>query len=537
MRFRLWASATVALATVAAGAAAAVSVAGTPNSASQERTAAVALPARAVAVSHGGNRAPVLSCESLTSVSLPNVTINSAVLDPGDATTPRSCRVNATSTHPPLGDQVRIDIWLPVDNWNGRFQGTGGGGFSGGSPASLPAPLRDGYAAGSTDTGHVGGSGSFALDPNNRFNWILIRDNAYLGIHEMTVVGKALTAAYYGDGPRYSYFNGCSTGGRQGLSEAQRYPADYDGILSGAPAINWQKLHVAQLWGQMSMNAAGNFVAQCKLAAATSAAVAACDTIDDVADGVLEDPLRCHYDPAALIGTVTPCGEITGADADVIRKLWQGPRRQSGEFMWYGLTRGANLVALNNTTGTPTTGAPFFITLEWFRYWLSQNPALDWLTVTPDLYELYWDQSLEQWGAVIGTDNPDLSAFRKRGGKIVMWHGFSDQLIYPQGTIDYFERVQDELGTSRTKSFLRLFMAPGVAHCGGGPGPPPSGQFDALVRWVEKGDAPDTLDAIRRDANGNVVRSRPLCQYPLVARYKGRGSTDDADNFRCSKHF
>ena len=130
-----------------------------------------------------------------------------------------------------------------------------------------------------------------------------IRDNAYLGIHEMTVVGKALTDAYYGKAPRYSYFNGCSTGGRQGLSEAQRYPADYDGILAGAPAINWQKLHVAQLWGQMSMNAAGNFVAQCKLAAATSAAVAACDTIDGVADGVIEDPLRCHYDPAALIGT------------------------------------------------------------------------------------------------------------------------------------------------------------------------------------------------------------------------------------------
>lgn len=538
-RFRLWASvAAVALGTVAAGAAAAVSVAGTSSSASKARaTAAAAVRAQVVAAARGSSRIPVRPCESLISVSLPNVTINSAVLDPGNATTPRSCRVNATSTHPPLGDRVQIDIWLPVDNWNGRFQGTGGGGFSGGSPNSLPAPLREGYAAGSTDTGHVGGSGSFALDANNRFNWILIRDNAYLGIHEMTVVGKALAAAYYGQGARYSYFNGCSTGGRQGLSEAQRYPADYDGILSGAPAINWQKLHVAQLWGQMTMNAAGNFVAQCKLAAATSAALAACDTMDGVADGVLENPLRCDYDPGGLVGTTTPCGEITAADADVIRKIWQGPRRQNGEFMWYGLTRGTNLGALNNTTGTPLTGAPFGITLEWFRYWLSQNPALDWKTITPELYELYWDQSLEQWGAVIGTDNPDLSAFRKRGGKIIMWHGFADQLIYPQGTIDYFERVQELFGESRTKRFLRLFMAPGVAHCGGGAGPPPRGQFEALVKWVEEGDAPETIDAIRLDASGNVVRSRPLCQYPLVARYKGRGSTDDADNFRCSKHF
>jgi hypothetical protein len=535
---RPWAAAAaIVLGTVSAGAAAAVSVAGTSGSGAKAPAAAVAAPAQAALVKHAGSHAPVRSCESLTSVSLPNVTINSAVLDPGNATTPRSCRVNATSTHPPLGDRVTIDIWLPVDNWNGRFQGTGGGGFSGGSPASLPGPLRDGYATGSTDTGHVGGSGSFALDANNRFQWILIRDNAYLGIHEMTVVGKALTAAYYGDGPRYSYFNGCSTGGRQGLSEAQRYPADYDGILAGAPAINWQKLHVAQLWGQMTMNAAGNFVPQCKFAAATTAAVAACDAIDGVADGVLEDPLRCRYDPAALIGTATPCGTITAADAEVIRKIWQGPRRQNGDFMWYGLTRGTAFGGLNNTVGTPPVGAPFFITLEWFRYWLSQNPTLDWRTITPQLYELYWDQSLEQWGAVIGTDNPDLSAFRKRGGKIVMWHGFADQLIYPQGTIDYFERVLDLFGESRTKQFLRLFMAPGVAHCGGGAGPQPTGQFEALVRWVEKGDAPKTLEAVRLDAGGNVVRSRPLCQYPLVARYKGHGSTDDAGNFRCSKHF
>jgi Tannase and feruloyl esterase len=537
-RRRLVVAAALALTAIAGATTAAVGVAGTRGPTAERAAAAPAAPVQATrGNSHGGPLTPVRSCESLPSVSLPNVTINSAVVDPGNATNPRSCRVNATSTHPPTGDRVTIDIWLPVDNYNGRFQGTGGGGFSGGGPGSLPAPLRAGYAAGATDTGHVGGSGSFALDANGRFAWILMRDNAYLGIHEMTVVGKALVAAFYGAGPRYSYFNGCSTGGRQGLSEAQRYPADYDGILAGAPAINWQKLHVAQLWGQMTMNAAGNFVAPCKLVAATSAAVAACDTIDGVADGVLEDPLRCRFDPATLVGTVTPCGEITATDAEMIRKIWAGPRRQTGEFMWYGLPRGASLTALNNSTGTPLSGAPFFITIEWFRYWLSQNPALDWRTITPEAYELYWDQSLEEFGALIGTDNPDLSAFRKHGGKIIMWHGWADQLIYPQGSIDYFERVQEELGESRTGRFLRLFMAPGVAHCGGGAGPPPSGQFEALVRWVEQGDDPDTLDAIRTDANGNVVRSRPLCPYPMVARYKGSGSTDDVRNFRCSKRF
>jgi Tannase and feruloyl esterase len=535
-RRRRVAAAAITLTAITGAVTAAVGVAGTTKTTTNTAAPSPAAPATAIA-NKGGPLAPVRSCESLASVSLTNVTINTAVLDPGNATTPRSCRVNATSTHPPTGDRVTIDIWLPVDNYNGRFQGTGGGGFSGGSPGSLPAPLRAGYASGSTDTGHAGGSGSFALDANGRFAWILMRDNAYLGIHEMTLVGKALAAEFYGNGPKYSYFNGCSTGGRQGLSEAQRYPEDYDGILAGAPAINWQKLHVAQLWGQVAMNAAGNFVAPCKLVAATAAAVAACDTIDGVDDDVIEDPLRCTFDPAALVGTATPCGEITATDANMIRKIWLGPRRQNGEFMWYGLPRGASLTALNNSVGTPLSGAPFFITIEWFRYWLSQNPAFDWKTVTPEGYELYWDQSLEEFGALIGTDNPDLSTFRKRGGKIIMWHGWADQLIYPQGTIDYFERVQEELGESRTRKFLRLFMAPGVAHCGGGTGPPPSGQFEALVRWVEKGDAPETLDAIRTDANDNVLRSRPLCPYPLVARYKGKGSTDDAANFRCSKHF
>jgi feruloyl esterase len=427
-------------------------------------------------------------------------------------------------------------VYLPTSTWNGRFQGTGGGGFSGGSEGALLTPLREGYAAAATDTGHVGGSGSFALDANGRLAWQLIRDNAYLGIHEAAVVGKALATEYYGVAPAYSYFNGCSTGGRQGLSEAQRYPADYDGILSGAPAINWQKLHVAQLWGQLTMLVSNNAVAQCKFQAANAAAVAACDPNDGVVDGVLEDPTRCAFDPATLVGTVTPCGEITAADAAVIGRIWEGPRRLDGEFMWYGLTRGTAFNGLNNTTGTPPAPAPFFITLEWFRYWLTMNPAFDWRTLTREHYELLWDQSLEEYGAVIGTDNPDLSAFEDRGGKILLWHGFSDQLIYPQGTIDYYLRVQEAIGgKNKTETFARLFLAPGVAHCGGGPGPQPTGLLDAVVDWVENGKAPKELLAVRTDATGAVTRSRPLCLYPQVARWNGKGSTDDARSFKCSR--
>jgi feruloyl esterase len=198
------------------------------------------------------NAKPVRSCESLASVALTDTTIESAVIDPNN---PGICRVTAVTTHPPIGDKVRIWIGLPTSNWNGRFLGNGGGGFSGGNAASINQPVALGYASGATDTGHEGGNGSFALDASGRLNWQLIRDNAHVGIHEMTVTGKALTQAMYGVAPRYSYFNGCSTGGRQGLMEAQRYPQDYNGIMSGAPAINWTRFIPQELWGAVLMNA------------------------------------------------------------------------------------------------------------------------------------------------------------------------------------------------------------------------------------------------------------------------------------------
>src|SRR5215472_9524620 len=199
------------------------------------------------------NAQPVRSCESLATVALPNTTIESAAVDPAN---PGVCRITAVTTHPPAGDKVRIWIGIPAANWNGRFLGIGGGGFAGGSAAGINPSLALGYASGSTDTGHEGGSGSFALDANGRLNWQLIRDNAHIGIHEMTVAGKALTQAMYGAEPKYSYFNGCSTGGRQGLMEAQRYAQDYNGIVSGAPAINWTKFIPAELWGELQMNLA-----------------------------------------------------------------------------------------------------------------------------------------------------------------------------------------------------------------------------------------------------------------------------------------
>jgi hypothetical protein len=342
----------------------------------------------------------------------------------------------------------------------------------------------------------------------------------------MTVTGKALTEALYRVAPQYSYFNGCSTGGRQGLMEAQHYPQDYNGIMSGAPAINWNRLHPQQLWGAMLMNAEDIPIPSCKMAAATAAAIAACDEIDGVKDGIIEDPNRCKYDPKSLIGkSESDCGSFTEADANLIRKLWEGPRRQDGGFLWYGLARGADLNALWASRGTPLKPQAMGITLDWFRYFLVQDPRLDWTTITPDLYERLWNQSVEEFGAVIGTDNPDLSEFRNRGGKAIMWHGWADQLISAEGTVDYYNRVEQFMGgAKKTSQFLRLFMAPGVGHCGGGAGPAPSGQLEALLNWVEEGKAPEILTATSRDRTGTITRSRPLCHYPLVAKYKGTGS-------------
>jgi hypothetical protein len=360
---------------------------------------------------------------------------------------------------------------------------------------------------------------------------MLIRDFGYLGVHEMTVVGKALAEAYFGSRPRYSYWTGCSTGGRQGLSEAQRYPGDYNGILAGAPALGAFRPRLAELYAHTLMLEANNVVAGCKLEAATAAAVAACDSVDGVTDGVIDDPRRCSFDPAALVGRSTgDCGVMTEADAEIIRRIWLGPRRRDGSFLGYGQPRGATFIA------APGGGRPTQVSIDRVRYFLTQDLEWDWTTLTLEFLEQLWDQTTEQYGLVQGTENPNLHAFRDLGGKLIMWHGWADQTVYPENTIAYFESVQREMGgPEETDAFMRLYMAPGVAHCGGGVGPQLVDALPALIAWVENGAAPDALLAESRDPDGRSSRSRQLCPYPMVARYRGSGSTDEASNFVCSR--
>ena len=236
-----------------------------------------------------------------------------------------------------------------------------------------------------------------------------------------------------------------------------------------------------------------------------------------------------------LVGTKIGDETFTEADADVVRKIWEGPRGADGSFLWYGMERGADLSALAGTRGSPLTGRPFGIPLEWFQYFLLQDPKWDWTTLTPAGFELLWRQSVEQYGDVIGTDDPDLTRFRDRGGKVIIYHGLADQLIPAEGTIDYYKRVQQQMGgAGKTSQFARLFLAPGVDHGFRGAGPTPTGQMEAIVRWVEEGQAPDKLIAERRDSSGKVIQTRPLFPFPQISKYKGTGSTDDAANFVCA---
>jgi hypothetical protein len=310
---------------------------------------------------------------------------------------------------------------------------------------------------------------------------------------------------------------------------AQRHPEAYDGILAAAPAINWDRFLPSLLWPQVVMQEElGRPIEHCKLAAASAAAVEACDNADGVSDGVIGDPTACEVDAAALIGIDTPCGEITEADAAVIQAIWSGPRTANGEFLWYGLAPGAPLEAVAGP-------GPFPIGLDYVATWVRQDPTLDWRSLGYAGFEDAYRTSQDLFHDVIGTDDPDLSPYRDGGGKLLMWHGWDDELIPPQGSIDYYERVVETMGdTGDVADFARLFMAPGVRHCGDGTGATDFDAFGALVDWVESGEPPDMILASPAGSAAGAA-SRILCPYPLVATYDGTGDSEEAASFSCNR--
>jgi hypothetical protein len=503
------------------------------------RLAATLLPLVALVLFAGPAAATSAACGQVGTLTVPGAQVLSVtgverhdyVVPPGPfnpepISVPPFCQVTVTLTHPGAGDEVDVAVWLPLTGWNGRFQGTGGGGFAAGLfDLTLAPAVLGGYAAASTDAGVPG----FGSDPASwATNPELVKNFASRSLHDMAVVGKAVTASFYGREAAYSYWNGCSTGGRQGLMSAQRYPTDYDGILAAAPAINWTKFVVAEQWPQVVMSEADNHPTQCEFEAFTTAAIAACDDVDKVTDGVISSPARCRYNPYDLVGTTVMCqGQpttISHADAAVVAKIWAGPG------VWSGLPKGTPFWGVANTTPDGTAGLPFAVSDSWIKYFLLKDPDFDTTTLTYAEWYALFAQSQREYGEIIDTSDPNLTAFRAAGGKMLTWHGEADEVIFPAGTTDYWRRV-DAATPGHTADFYRLFMAPGVGHCFGGTAPLPTDPLAAVVDWVENGKAPETLPA------ANATSTRNLCQYPLVSRYNGTGDPKEASSYRCARTY
>lgn len=415
--------------------------------------------------------------------------------------------------------------------WNGRTQGIGGGGCSG--SLNVLAPVNAGYVGSGSDTGHTGGNCEPGVNADGTYNLQFINDFIRNAMKQQVLLSKAIAKTYYAMQPRYNYWNGCSTGGRQGYVLAQELGRELDGILANAPAMYWTRFQTAQMWGQILMkDVVGAPIPAAKFTQTTASAIAACDAADGVTDGVIDDPRTCEFSASANIcgrSTAPAANCLTEAEAAVIDRIWDGPRNTRGKRIWYGLDRGTNIAALNGTN-------PFALGVTQF-HWNTHDTTFDWRTVTADTYAEVAQAGSRNIADVTDTFG-DLDTFRKSGGKLLTFVGANDQLIMPQGVIHYYRQMAARYGRHHepdfkgVQKFYRLFRAPGVAHCGGGAGPQPQNLFGALVDWVENGDAPETILA-QTTTGGVVTRTRPLCPYPATAIYRGSGSTDDASNFYC----
>lgn len=513
--------------------------------ASAEETRNTATAATNAACAAPSVKAPVgARVESVTAVRQAGGTIMGTGFLGGEATgVPAFCQVTVALTHPGAGDHAKVQTWLPEQNWNGRFQALGGSAYSAGdNGVGLGNAVKGGYAVTTTDAG-VGDvlDTSWVLDSAGKVNRTALKNFASRSQHEASVVGKAVVGGIYGKRAAYSYFSGCSTGGRQGYMEAQAYPDDYDGILADAPAINWDEYEVATLWPQVVLNNEKTYPTDCELNAFTDAAIKSCDKLDGVTDGLVNDASRCDYDPRRLIGTTVVCDgrelTITAADAAVVRKIWDGPRTISGQKLWAGVPVGADLTGLAHSEPDKTDGVvkgvPFQVPALWTQLFLAKDPFFDLAKITYSDFTKLFRQSQAEYDKVIGTDDPDLSDFRRSGGKLITWQGDTDQFIPAQGTVRYHQQVERELGgAKRVDDFYRVFLAPNTAHCGLNGQDGSAHGLTALTAWVEHDKAPATLPATLVNTKGETV-DHDLCAYPAVSRYKGHGDPALASSFRC----
>jgi len=405
---------------------------------------------------------------------------------------PAHCRVAAT-LRPSSDSDIKMELWMPAADWNGRFEMVGNGGWA--EIISFPqmaAALREGFATASTDTGHEGGNGMFALGHPEK-----IVDFGWRAVHDTVLQSKALIKAYYGEAQKYAYWNGCSTGGRQALVEVTKFPDDFDGVLAGAPANPHIHLHAAGVERSIElMRNPGGALSEANVEALHKAILAKCDALDGLKDGLIGDPAKCHFDPAVMLckGEESD-GCLTPAQVKQVKIVFSDIKDKKGDIIWTGYEPGHQ-------------DADY----DFHKFDLDRDVAL-----------------ADQSGIDALTD--DLSAFKAHGGKLLLYHGWADPGIPPGNTVNFYSAVLDTMGPNQSE-WLRLFMIPGMQHCAGGPGTDQFNKMAVIERWREDGKAPDEIVAAHV-TNGQVDLTRPLCPYPRVAVYAGSGLTNDAGNFTC----
>ena len=476
------------------------------------------------------------TCDSLAKLALKDTTITMAQIVPAGQFSPPGgggrganpykelpefCRV-AVTIKPTSDSDIKVEVWLPAQNWNNKFQAVGNGGWAGViSYSAMAEAVRAGYASSSTDTGHEGGRGIFALD-----HPVKLIDFAWRSEHEMTVKAKAVIQAFYGSAPKLSYWNGCSTGGRQGLKAAQMFPDDYDGIIAGAPANRT----AISLWiAHAVLKDPASYIPPSKYPMIHQGALNACDSRDGLKDNLLDDPRKCNFDPKVLLCKSTDGAEcLTSPQVEAAKKIYSpaiNPR--TGKELFASLIPGTELGWGVQAQG-PEPSANIY---DQYRYVVFKDPKWDWKTFDFDKDVVRGDLPEN---LIMNATDPNMKAFFSRGGKLLLYHGWSDPNVPAVNTIKYYDSVVDNLGgaTNAMKN-VRLFLAPGMGHCGGGEGPNAFDKVSTLEQWVEHGVPPEKIIA-SHSTNGKVDRTRPLCPYPQVAKYKGTGSIDEAANFVCT---
>ena len=480
-----------------------------------------------------------VSCDKLASAPLKGGTITSAQVVPAGQFTPPQggppegrnnyaklpafCRVEA-SLKPSADSDIRIEVWLPETGWNGKLTEFGNGGYGSNiSYGNMAQALLEGYAATSSNTGHEGGSAEFApAHPEKVIDW------AWRAVHENVVAAKEIVDARYGSAAKRAYFQGCSTGGRQAYGELQRFPADFDGIVAGDPGKNLTHQTAAQTWMSVEVTKyPDEFIPAEKYAMLHKAVIAACDEIDGVKDGVIENPLQCKFDPGTLLCKGADQADcLTAPQLKFVREMYAGITSPSGKIVFPGFVPGGE-----GGWGGLASQKPMGYAMESYRYIVMKNPNWDPMTLDLDKDVAYADKTV---ASLVNNNDTNIKAFLARGGKLLAYHGWADPGITPFNSIDYYNEVAKlNGGVAKIDNQYRLFMIPGMAHCGGGDGTSTFDMIPAIDAWVESGKPPASIPA-SRTRNGQVDRTRPLCPYPQQAVYKGSGSTDEAANFMCA---